>query len=211
MKFLSLIFSFIFVGHNAFAAYSVQKCEEKAYNFVTELEEALAKAQDPPIVGDLVTPAFLKSEWIKFDGDAMTFTFEIPHQSIKNQAWAHKYHVTSENNSCRILSYEFNGATDAVTCVNRHVAEKNLKDYLAPLTGQVPVDDFPWLDEDDESSILSLSKIVEAAYSLQYNSTTESYMTGVVFTQECASAAECWGKYEVKCDGTVEAWWEGEE
>lgn len=93
----------------------------------------------------------------------------------------------------------------AQQCINLNQAQKALNSYLAPLVGQIPSQDFPWLEEDRDANPLSDLDVKKALSTLKWNSKKLSYETSAVVGGYCAPAAEAWGWYAVDCHGNVMA------
>lgn len=94
-------------------------------------------------------------------------------------------------------------------CLSLNGAKTVLNKYLSPLVGQVLVDDFSWLSEDD--AVLTKKDVQQALASMRWEAKSFTYVTGAVVDGYCAAGASCWGWYTVDCAGNIEALMDGEE
>ncbi|WP_374076375.1 hypothetical protein [Bdellovibrio bacteriovorus] len=94
-------------------------------------------------------------------------------------------------------------------CISVSQAKTVLNKYLSPLVGQVLVDDFSWLSEDD--AVLTQRDVTHALASLTWDAKSFAYETSAIVDGYCAAGASCWGWYAVDCNGNIEARMDGEE
>lgn len=93
-------------------------------------------------------------------------------------------------------------------CISLSEAQKKVADYLTPLIGQAPMDDFSWITDDE---ILTTDDLVKAITSLKWHNATGQFETTSLVDGYCAAGASCWGWYAVDCEGTVTPFYTGED
>lgn len=93
-------------------------------------------------------------------------------------------------------------------CISISQAQQALKNYLTPMIGHAPFDDFPWLDG---TTALTKKDVQKALNSMKWNSRRFVYETTSIVYGECAPAASCWGWYTVDCQGKIDASEGGED
>lgn len=94
-------------------------------------------------------------------------------------------------------------------CIQLPQAQQVLTSYLSSLMGQVPSEDFPWLDCD--APVVTYKDVKKAAASLRWNAKTFKFESTTIAEGYCAPAASCWGWYTVDCQGKIQAEENGED
>ncbi|KYG70785.1 hypothetical protein AZI85_02315 [Bdellovibrio bacteriovorus] len=92
-----------------------------------------------------------------------------------------------------------------IQCISVQEAAVALNNYLTPLIGTVPSDDFEWADEE-----VTQEDVTRALRSLKWNQKAFNYQSTAVTEGYCAAGASCWGYYEIDCAGNVTANYDGE-
>ena len=207
MKFLSTI-AIILAFASPSLATSGKYCPQEFDQAVEKLEEVYKSSFD--IVGDLAYPKYQGRYIGAFGQPTLEKRVFVPHQSINGTVWFNEYEVTLKAETCELEKFAFKGSSTPKTCINNVTAKAKLEKYLNDQKDTVPLDDFPWLDEEDEDSVLTSSKIAQTLNSMYLSNHSGIYDTESSFSQQCAAGADCWGWYTVACDGTVEAMWDGD-
>jgi hypothetical protein len=194
------------------------QCQKQAESLVKQLEGVLVDIEGFA-QGDFDEYQF-ETTVVSKNENGVTLKVVSAHENEDLEGWTQEYQVeyATSGDSCYIVQYSYLGAASndneqqsEEDCIELSAAEKYLEKSFQGKYNSVPVDDFYWLDEENEDFQITPQLVKTAVDSLVWNSERSAYKTDVLFNDYCAAGAECWGGYTVSCQGDIDVWIDGED